>query len=227
LALTVYQGDLYLGGEFFLSAGNAGQSVMRWDGTAWHSLGDGIQVYDNSYAYAGQVTAFGERDGLLLVGGTFYYAGHVPASSIASWDGTNWCSLGGALDPRVRTMTFFHDTLYVGCGLTADGVPSNGAAKFIGSTFQEECSTAGVEEVAAPVDGFRIATEATGAIALLDLTDGRHAVEVWDAQGRLILSAQLQSEAGRTGALRLGTVDEAVYLVRVDGRLTSRFVPVH
>ncbi len=149
LALTVYQGDLYLGGEFFLGAGNAGQSVMRWDGTAWHPLGDGIQVYDNSYAYAGQVTAFGERDGLLLVGGTFYYAGHIPASSIASWDGTNWCSLGGALDPRVRTMTFYHDTLYVGCGQYADSVLSNGAAKFIGSSFQEECSTVGIQEAVA------------------------------------------------------------------------------
>jgi hypothetical protein len=226
LALTIYQGDLYLGGEFFLSAGNAGQSVMRWDGTAWHPLGDGIQVYDNSYAYAGQVTAFGQRDGLLLIGGTFYYAGHIPASSIASWDGTNWCSLGGALDPRVRTMSFFHDTLYVGCGLTADGVPSNGAAKFIGSTFQEECSTVGVEEVAAPVDGFRIATEATGAIALLGLADGPHAVRVYDPEGRLLVQQRMNSREGRSDDLSIGDQSAALYIIVVDAAQVAKWVPL-
>ncbi len=226
LALTVYQGDLYLGGEFFLGAGNAGQSVMRWDGTAWHSLGDGIQVYDNSYAYAGQVTAFGERDGLLLVGGTFYYAGHIPASSIASWDGTNWCSLGGALDPRVRTMTFFHDTLYVGCGQFADSVLSNGAAKFIGSSFQEECSTVGIPDIPTPEVPFEIASQQPGVVSLLGLADGQHNARIYDTEGRLVVQKQIRSHAGRTDDLYLGNQGAALYVIVVDATQVAKWVPI-
>ncbi|MBK7102201.1 MAG: hypothetical protein IPH63_10510 [Flavobacteriales bacterium] len=41
--LTVYQESLYVGGQISITAGNAGQNIMRWDGEQFHPLGQGIQ----------------------------------------------------------------------------------------------------------------------------------------------------------------------------------------
>ena len=226
LALTVYQGDLYLGGEFFQAAGNAGQSVMRWDGSQWNPLGDGIQVYNYSYEYAGSVNSFTEHDGLLFVGGGFNFAGHVPATSIATWDGTNWCGLGGTLAPKVRTSTFYHDTLYVGCGVTADGIASNGAAKFIGSTFQEQCSTVEIQDPPTPEGSFRVASLEPGVVSLLGLADGPHEVRIYDPEGRLVVAKQVNSAAGRSDHVRLSQCVSGLYVIRVDGTHSVKYIPL-
>ncbi len=94
-SLAVYHGDLYLGGLIMQSAGNPGHAIMRWDGTAWHQVGEGLQ--DASGTSSG--TFNGENlmvhVDLLFVSGGFSYAGHMPADHIATWDGTEWCSVGG------------------------------------------------------------------------------------------------------------------------------------
>jgi hypothetical protein len=198
---------------------------MRWDGSQWHDVGH-LQLYDNSDQYAASVYSLAVHDGLLFAGGSFFFADHVPMSNIATWDGTKWCSLGGSLDPQVRTMTFFHDTLYVGCGLTADGMDSNGAAKFIGSTFQEECSTVGVEEPSKPNNSFHAFSPEPGVVSLLGLADGPHEVRIYDAEGRLVVQQRISSHADRSDDLFLGDQGSALYVIVVDATQVAKWVPI-
>ncbi len=225
MAFANYQGDLYMGGVFYQSAGNAGQSIMRWDGSQWHAVGH-LQVYDNSDQYAASVYSLAVHNGLLFAGGSFSFADHVPVPNIATWDGTTWCSLGGSLDPQVRTMSFFHDTLYVGCGgYLADTVLSNGAAKFIGSSFQEECSTVGIEDEPTPEGSLRVAPQQPGVVALLGLTDGPHEVRIYDAEGRLVVQKRILSNAGRSSDLYIGDQGSALYVFVVDATQVAKWVP--
>jgi hypothetical protein len=227
--LAVYKNELYVGGVFYYGSGNEGQSLMRWDGSQWYRLGaegGGLQVDNYSDQFAPHIEAFAVRDSLLFIGGGFYFADHLPMNHIVTWDGHHFCSLGGNPGFWVKSMDFYHDTLFVATGADEPPGPApNCVAKFIGTTYQLECSTTGVEEHAAHTDGFTIVPDASDAIALLGLADGQHTVQVWDAQGRLILTTKVQSEASRSASLHVGPLDEAVYLVRVDQRLTSRFIP--
>lgn len=108
--LHVFRGSLYAGG-FFSSAGGGvpgTAQIARWDGSNWHSVGGGVS--------GGTVNCFLTHDDgsgeSLFVGGRFTFAGAVPASLIARWDGTNWHAVGSGLsggETRVNAMTAFDD----------------------------------------------------------------------------------------------------------------------
>ncbi|QQR85068.1 MAG: T9SS type A sorting domain-containing protein [Flavobacteriales bacterium] len=138
--VTVYQGDLYVGGSIPVLAGNAGHGIMRWDGNQWNAVGGGLTYLPNNYTYLTGAIDFLERDGLLFVAGSFNYAdGNLPATGVATWDGAQWCGLGGTLDGPVNSIAFYHDTLYAACFHNADGIDVNCAAKFIGSSYADTC----------------------------------------------------------------------------------------
>jgi len=225
-ALMVYQGDLYLGGRFYFGPGTPGQGLMRWDGNQWYRVGQpggGLQLYDHSDYYPPTINVLTVRDGLLLAAGAFFFADHTPADGVASWDGSKWCSLGGTLN-GANAMTFFHDTLYIGCNQYADGELVNGVARFIGSSYQENCATTGIAE-AVPVTGMQVLPAGPEAIVLTHLTDGPHALKVYDAEGRLVLDRHVHSSAGRSDEVQLDP-GNALYILRVDGVRTAKFIPV-
>ncbi|HEX9950776.1 MAG TPA: hypothetical protein VGB53_03335 [Rubricoccaceae bacterium] len=57
-------GSLYAAGSFTTVGGPAASHAARWDGTAWHSCGDGVS--------GGAVYALGSTaDGLVVLGGDF------------------------------------------------------------------------------------------------------------------------------------------------------------
>lgn len=101
-SLEVYQGDLFVGGNF-VDVGPDGASttayrVARWDGQ-WHGIG-GIAGSD----LATTALAMTVWDGELIVGGEFSYAGDsfqvgqpAVSTSVARWDGQEWSQLGRGL----------------------------------------------------------------------------------------------------------------------------------
>ncbi|HQV37964.1 MAG: hypothetical protein IPO60_08960 [Flavobacteriales bacterium] len=230
-SLAVYQGDLYLGGRFYFGPGNVGQGLMRWDGVQWHQVGQsdgGLQLYDHSDQYPPTVHGFTIRDGLLLVAGAFFFADHVPAAGVASWDGSQWCSLGGgpaSAGGFVSAMDFYQDTLYIGCGQIAEGQEVNGVARFIGSSYQEECAATGIQETVTNV-GLRVLSPRPGTIVLTGLSDGPHALRVYDAQGRLVLARPINSTNGRTAEVQLDEQPAALYLIQVDEVQRAKYIPV-
>ena len=65
-------------------AGTA-HNIMKWNGTAWSTLGVGV---------TGQVSSMTEYQGGLVVGGDIIAAGDQTAYHVARWDGAAWHALG-------------------------------------------------------------------------------------------------------------------------------------
>ena len=100
-ALAVYDDGggaaLYAGGVFTSAGTVPTDSIARWDGSNWEALGGGLS---NTAGMVGvqALTVFDDGGGSrLYVGGNLEMAGGVPASRLASWNGSNWFALGTGL----------------------------------------------------------------------------------------------------------------------------------
>lgn len=123
-ALTMHNGELYLGGSFITGLGDTLNHVARWDGSSFHPLGTGI---------AGptvQVNALKSYNGNLYAAGMFTSADGVPVNNIAKWDGANWSPVGTGIGATlVRAMEVYDNQLYVGGAFSdAGGIPVNNMA---------------------------------------------------------------------------------------------------
>ena len=89
-AILISGSDVYVGGDFTQAGTTAASHIARWDGTAWHALGSGVD---------GTVYALTMYNGKLWVGGSFAHAGTAAASDVAIWDPTHstWSKVGGGL----------------------------------------------------------------------------------------------------------------------------------
>jgi hypothetical protein len=143
LCLAVYEGDLYVGGKLpIVHPHNPGQNIMRWDGTQFHALGQGIQRWLGDIQSTATVLDMVEHGGKLFVGGGYRAAGGIEALGLATWDGVEWCAVQGDFQASggIWSMDFYHDTLFVATGQHLDGQFVNGAAKFTGVQYEEQCS---------------------------------------------------------------------------------------
>lgn len=139
--LAVYQGHLYLGGLIDINAGNAGHAIMRWNGNEWSSVGTGVQDESGGYSQLIRVDDLNVHGGLLFASGGFTYAGNVPSNRIATWNGIEWCSVGGSFgDWAVNSIAFLSDTLFAACWDQADSQSVNHLAKFIAPAYEGNCS---------------------------------------------------------------------------------------
>ncbi len=89
-ALTALpNGDVIAGGDFSTAGGVACNNIARWNGTAWSSLGLGVN---------GPVTCVTHSNGEVVTAGRFTTAGSVAAPGFASWNGTAWSPGPGPVD---------------------------------------------------------------------------------------------------------------------------------
>lgn len=84
----VWDGKLFVCGNFQQAGGVTVNGVAAWDGSAWSALGDGF----NSTVYG-----LGVYNNELYAGGDFSQSGSTALGAIAKWDGTNWVSPGFTL----------------------------------------------------------------------------------------------------------------------------------
>jgi len=136
-AMTVHDDGrgpaLYVGGGFSQVGGQAMSRIARWDGTAWETLGDGVNADVEALAVWDDGTG-----PALYVGGRFTEAGGEPANRIARWDGSTWTALDSGLDGDVLALAAYDDgtrsRLYVGGRFTvADGQPATFLAAWDGT----------------------------------------------------------------------------------------------
>lgn len=108
-ATAVYNGKLYVGGEFTIIGGVFANNIAVWDGTSWAPLGQGTD------SCVDVLTVYHDR---LFAGGKFVTAGGVPVNRIAAWNETFWYPLGSGIEgvtaPCVRALTVYEDQLIVG-----------------------------------------------------------------------------------------------------------------
>ncbi len=120
---------LYAGGSFFLAGGVACNSLARWNGSSWSSVGGGVTLQGVTGSVSA-MAAFDDGSGpALYVAGAFDQAGGTTVANIARWNGSAWSPAGAGVNGQILTMTP-HD----------DG---SGAALYVGGLF----STAGAVAV--------------------------------------------------------------------------------
>lgn len=96
---------LYAAGTFGVVEGGGPRQVARWDGVAWHSLGEPFQSIPgdpNGIAYVAALAAFDDGSGSgeeLYCAGRFYRVGDVPVRLVAKWNGVRWASADNGLRP--------------------------------------------------------------------------------------------------------------------------------
>ncbi|QQR85070.1 MAG: T9SS type A sorting domain-containing protein [Flavobacteriales bacterium] len=220
--VTVYQGDLYVGGSIPVLAGNAGHGIMRWDGNQWHAVGGGLTYSPNNYSILTGAIDFLERDGLLFVAGSFNYAnGDLPATGVATWDGSQWCGLGGTLDGPVNSIAFYHDTLYAACFHNADGIDVNCAAKFIGSNYADTCGVpVGLAEQPETNNQILLWPNPASEFVTVSGPVGNGRMDVFDGTGRLVLSWPYASGwSGPVKGLQPGIYE---LVLRLEGQAAMR-----
>jgi hypothetical protein len=174
-ALAGLGSDVYVGGEFDVIEVRAlagspstwvttfASGVARYDGSAWHPMGTGVNaavkallVYDDGTGPA------------LFAGGQFSMAGGVLASRVAKYDPTadRWFALGAGVNGPVYAMAVYNDgtgpALFVGGGFfTAGGVYASQIAKWNGTAWSP-LGTAVNNGVNAPVNTMAVYNDGTG-----------------------------------------------------------------
>jgi len=76
---------LCIGGSFESVNDIPARNIACWDGSLWHTLGDGVNKQVDALAF--------DTDGNLYAVGLFTEAGGVPANHAAHWDGETWHAL--------------------------------------------------------------------------------------------------------------------------------------
>lgn len=121
-ALAVYDSSLYVGGTFKTAGGKPARNVARWDGSAWTSLGDGVDL---------PVLALSAVDGKLFAAGLFTHAGALSVKGLAAWDGDAWSDPAPGLGTGGSALAYYDGSLY--CGGTFMDPAWKGVARWTGS----------------------------------------------------------------------------------------------
>jgi len=194
LCMAIYQDELILGGTIHRSAGNAGHMIMRWNGEEWRGLGGHLRDQNNDTIGEARCYALLPYEDKLLVAGGFWYAGGVPASRFAIWDGNNWCGTGDEWEGYGESLTIFDDTLFMASGYEVNGLPVNRVAKWVGGAVEGvDCTTVGIEEATSQIAPVILTGPGEGIFTLrLGQAISLHFTVV-DAQGRIVRTGRTDS----------------------------------
>jgi len=126
-ALSVYEGKLYIGGNFAVSGGT---NVADWNGSLLYGVGGGT---------IGAVYALAVYNDNLYVGGMITMAGAVESNCIAVWNNVTWSTIDSGITGEngwstINALTVYNNDLYIGGFFdTVNGARINCITKWNGS----------------------------------------------------------------------------------------------
>jgi hypothetical protein len=123
--MVVWEGDLYVVGDFTHAGGVEVSYVARWDGSTWSDVGGGVSMIDGGPTGLRGVDVY---LGDLVIVGALDFAGGVEANNVARWDGMSWHPVGSGPDP-------IDD--YFGLRQAALAVASYKGLLYVGADFSE------------------------------------------------------------------------------------------
>jgi len=223
---AVYQSDLYICGWISVNDGNAGQGVMRWDGSQWHDVGGGLSWAPGDFSVTCQATEMKVHDGLLFVSSGCHYAGNVPADGIAAWDGQKWCGLGGLLPEGCMAFDFLNDTLYANVVNWPDTSLAHPCTvvKYLRADYADTCSVpVGVVESAQSHPSLAAWIDEQGQLNLSGVDSGDQRITVFDGLGRTLGDFRVTPSASNCRLL-LPPLPSGVYIAHVHDQGSARFV---
>lgn len=122
---------LYIGGYFAQVNQLTCNSIVKYNGSAFDTLGSGLNDFCPGCAtIVGEMTMFQNK---LYVFGSFIKAGKYYGQSMARWNGTSWDSLDNYPNGSVDKIDVYNNELYVaGTFDSIGGIAANCVAKFDG-----------------------------------------------------------------------------------------------
>jgi trimeric autotransporter adhesin len=127
--------QLYAGGNVTTAGGQPVNRIVRWNGTQWSQVGDGL----NHHIFA--LAVFNDGTGAALyAAGQFAASGTETVRYIGKWDGQQWTEVGGGLGTPATSLAVADlgtgPALYVG-GLftTAGPIAANNVARWDGQQW--------------------------------------------------------------------------------------------
>ncbi|WP_438422332.1 PQQ-dependent sugar dehydrogenase [Aquimarina macrocephali] len=104
--------NVFVGGVFKTINGTTARNIAKWNGSQWSALEDATNKKSGTNNEIRSL-AIGS-DGTLYVGGNFDEAGGNIAKRIATWNGSNWGTLGDGTSGFVEAITTTPTTIYIG-----------------------------------------------------------------------------------------------------------------
>ncbi|MCW5551529.1 MAG: hypothetical protein KIS67_05105 [Verrucomicrobiae bacterium] len=207
-AMVIWNGNLYVGGDFGTAGGVPANHIAKWDGSSWSSLESGLtSVNFGTFP----VSALAVLGGELYVGGDFVSAGGVPARNVAKWNGSTWSSLNSGMTSNdgVLALAASGSDLYVGGVFsTAGGIAANNVAKWDGTNWSALGEGAEGQVTSLAVLGGEV--YATG----FTMAGGATNIAKWDGHSWSALGAEFP--AGYAGVLAVSGTDVYVSFVPYD-----------
>ncbi|MEL6698116.1 MAG: T9SS type A sorting domain-containing protein [Bacteroidota bacterium] len=214
LDMEIFQGDLYIAGNFQEAWGDTANGILKYDGQQWHELGTGV---------IGIIRDMEVHQGELWVSGAIFEVDGVPAGGIAKWDGERWCVPSESIfDNIIMQMESWNDTLYILGGFWtisgdsircvaawtgSDSVAGCGPQRFISTdvepasqylfrpkwtVYQDMLYITGVDPVSYPLE-----------------------MRITDIQGRVVLKDKYEYPR----SVSIGHLPSGVYIVQLKNRL--------
>lgn len=219
--LCIYKDELYVTGQIGKPAGNVGSGIQKWNGTVWSEPGSSLQDENNNYhinTKGGGMVIHNEE---LYVSYGFAHAGHVPAHSLAKWDGFKWCGFGTSDLPYgfSSAINFFNDTMYVGYAVDSMyGMSVNLLAKWTGGNFIDTCSSPlGKSNFNVSYQGISIYPNPTTGKFTIQSPERIEKIEIFNVLGEKVLSLIIPSSE-----ISCEGLPEGIYFVRLySGGLAS------
>lgn len=109
------------GGFFILTKDGWTEYIARWNGAAWHAMGDGLISVAHDY----QLFVDGSGEKLFAAGGFGFFDGTTFEGGFGQWDGSNWSAVSGSTNGSGNALAVFDDgsgpALYVGGNFSRAG----------------------------------------------------------------------------------------------------------
>lgn len=107
---AVWNGDLYVAGNFRAAGNEPASLVARWNPLAgeWSVVGNTTSSGTNS------IDALVAGPDGLYAGGKFATIGGVAATNVARWNGLSWSAVGAGIDNRVSALAVLGEDVYAG-----------------------------------------------------------------------------------------------------------------
>jgi hypothetical protein len=132
-SMVVYNGNLYVGGEFTMAGSVTVANIAEWNGTTWLPLGTGITGTNS------EVFSLAVYNNELYAGGEFTQAGGASVNNIAKWNGSSWSDVNGGVTSQygeVTAMAAYNNRLIVAGNFNlADTAPVQNIAAWDGTNW--------------------------------------------------------------------------------------------
>jgi hypothetical protein len=128
--MIVYQNELYISGAFDTAGVVPANSIAKWNGSSWFSVGLGTNDFNTIHA----MEIYNNE---LYIAGTFDSINGILANHIAKYDGVNWTNVStGIHGNNVNDLHVYQNELYaVGVFDSAGYVHSNYITKWDGTEW--------------------------------------------------------------------------------------------